>query len=104
MLTTQQLVASNYLALQKYLIALENKRLLAATCDTPCHGIEETEKKILFFLWAFESLDCFSDEELPKFLSKASSLAGNCSTCSVDMTEITAWLLTEKGLMIISKL
>lgn len=104
MLTTEQLVASDYLALQKYLIQLENQRLTAAKYDTPCHGIDDPQKDILFFLWAFESLDCFTADELTLFLSKASRLARNCSTCSVDMSEITAWLLTEKGIEIISKL
>jgi hypothetical protein len=104
MLTTNQLVASDYLALQKYLIELENRRLTAAKYDRPCEGIDETQKKILFFLWAFENLDCFTTEELDLFLSKAARLARNCNTCSVNESEITAWLLTAKGIRIISKL
>lgn len=104
MLTTNQLIASEYLALQKYLIELENRRLIAAKYDRPCEGIDETQKKILFFLWSFEQLDCFTSDELDLFLSKAARLARNCNTCSVDMSEITAWLLTEKGIKIISKL
>jgi len=104
MLTTNQQVAFQYLALQKYLVSLENKRILAATYDTPCEGIEEIEKKILFHLWVFNSLDCFTADELTLFLSKCRRISGACGDCTVTTAEITAWLLTPKGIAIIDKL
>jgi hypothetical protein len=104
MLTTNEQVAFQYLALQKYLISLENKRLLAAKYDRPCDGIEDTEKKILFYLWVFNSLDCFTTDELTLFLSKCRRISGACGDCTVTASEISAWLLTPKGIAIIDKL
>jgi hypothetical protein len=104
MLTTEQQVAFQYLALQKYLISLENKRLLAAKYDRPCHGIEETEKKILYYLWVFNSLDCFTSDELALFLSMCRRISGACGDCTVTVSEINAWLLTPKGISITDKI
>jgi hypothetical protein len=55
-------------------------------------------------MFVFESLDCFTADELKDVVSRAKRVSANCGSCSVSDAEIAAWLLTAEGIYITGKI
>jgi len=102
MTTTE--VGKAFLGLRKYFCEIQNKRLTALQYDVACEGIEDLEQKLLYYMFVFESLDCFTEDELEVVVSRAKRVSANCGSCSVSDAEIAAWLLTAEGIYITGKI
>jgi hypothetical protein len=102
MTTTE--VGKAFLGLRKYFCEIQNKRLTALQYDVACEGIEDLEQKLLYYMFVFESLDCFTADELKDVVSRAKRVSANCGSCSVSDAEIAAWLLTAEGIYITDKI
>jgi|GEM_PF-2833817 hypothetical protein len=103
-MTTEEKVAQAFLGLRKYFCELETKRRNAMKYDIPCRYDTEVQKQILFHLFVYESLDCFTTDELKTLMSMSKRISRNCGTCSVSEQEIADWLLTDEGILITSKI
>lgn len=103
-MTTQEKVAQAFLGLREAFCQTEMKRRNAAAYDTPCESFENTEEEILFHLFVYTFLDCFTSDQLNTLISRSNRLARNCANCSVSEQEIADWLASAEGILITSKL
>lgn len=103
-MTTAEKTANSFLGLREAFCQTEMKRRNAAAYDTPCESFENTEEEILFYLYVFKTLDCFTESQLETLFSRANRVSRNCGNCTVSAEQIAEWLLSEEGIAITSKL
>lgn len=103
-MTTEEKVAQAFLALRKYFCELEIKRRNIMKYDIPCDTYTKAQQQISFYLFVYESLDCFSSEELEKLMSMSKRISRSCGSCSVSEQEIANWLSSLEGIRITSKI
>lgn len=87
-----------YLALRKAIVQYEKDRNASSKYDTPCHDLLDNLELSSFLLFCLDNIDCYTDEEKQKVISKANRASKLCISCStVTQDEIDAFSITDKG-------
>jgi hypothetical protein len=87
-----------FLALRKAIVQYDKDRINSSKYDTPCHTLAENLSLSTFMLFCLNNIDCYTDVEKEKVISKANRVAKNCVSCgTVTQDEIDAFSRTELG-------
>lgn len=84
-------------AAEKAICSLAKEQANTAKYDLPCCSYDTRIKEGLFLKFCLENLDCFTDLEQDKIISKANRFAQNCADCVVSDEELNAFKSTSKG-------
>lgn len=87
-----------FLSLRKAVVQYDKERLESSKYDTPCKDLIKNLSLASFLLFCLKNIDCYTEEEKYKVISKANRVAKACSSCpGVTQSEIDAFSITELG-------
>ena len=101
---SQTQILSAYLAGRKRLLEYEQEKIDDAKIGKPCTCDDKEQRKIIFLLFCVENLDHITvDADKDNVISKLIT-AGKQSKYLISSAEIAAFELTDKGILLISKI